>query len=757
MGRLCRPSGNSKQDWFKKFLELPHGIPSHDTFGRVFGLIDPEEFRHSFLTWVQTIQKLTQGEVVAIDGKQLHGSEDEANGRAAIDMVSAWATVNQLVLGQVKVDDKSNEIPAIPRLLELLDITGCLVTIDAIATQTEIAKMIVERGGDYLLPVKENQGQLYEDLEKLFSIEEQEGFITRISYLKISYNKRMLNPAQKASLSALFPAGRVLTDSVSRLAYELDAGPFPGLPDAVIILKDFKEAQQLVEWAAANHISLVGRGAGTGLTGGAVASQGGVVASFSRMNAIQNIDEDSRTAIVEPGVVNQVLQQRLAPLGLVYPPDPASYAVSTIGGNVAENAGGPHCLKYGVTGNYVQALEVVLADGRCLWLGSQAVDPPEYDFASLVTGSEGTLAFITKVALRLRRHVESVKTLTASFADVAVAGQAVSAVIAAGLTPATIELMDHNMINIVEDYLGLGLLRQAAALLIFDVEGYPESLDAQLDGVAEILSRYTPLEVKIARTAEERERLWLGRRNASGATARISPSEYVLDVCVPRSRLAEALREINAIAARYQLPVTYLAHAGDGNLHPGLLCDLSKEDDQRRVHQAGEEILSYCAQIGGSIGGEHGIGIEKRAAMAAMYGPGELAAMRQVKQVFDPQDLFNPGKIFPAESEPAEAAATASGAPPGSLFEPRSSLEPLSSFEPLSPLSHSPPRRLRQSCAHCKPANRRCNWPAAANSGGGSPGQLFTSRHVLCRVSSPCPPQISTSLLGPEQPIENYK
>ena len=170
--------GNSKKDWFKKFLELPHGIPSHDTFGRVFGLIDPEEFRRSFLTWVQTIQKLTQGEVVAIDGKQLRGSEDEGNGRAAIDMVSAWATANQLVLGQVKVDDKSNEIPAIPRLLELLDITGCLVTIDAIGTQTEIAKMIVERGGDYLLPAKENQGQLYEDLEKLFSIEEREGFIT---------------------------------------------------------------------------------------------------------------------------------------------------------------------------------------------------------------------------------------------------------------------------------------------------------------------------------------------------------------------------------------------------------------------------------------------------------------------------------------------------------------------------------------------------------------------------------------------------
>ena len=482
----------------------------------------------------------------------------------------------------------------------------------------------------------------------------------------------MLNPAQKIALAGLFPPGRVFSDPASLLTYEIDAGTLSGSPQAIVIVTSAEEAQRLVGWAKAQGMNLVARGAGTGLTGGAVATEGGILANFSRMNGLIDVDEDSRQAVVQPGLVNQTFQRRLAPYGLIYPPDPASYAVSTLGGNIAENAGGPHCLKYGVTNNYVQALEVVLADGQRLWLGSRSVDPPEYDYPSLVTGSEGTLALITLAVLRLSRPAIGVKTLTASFADVAVAGEAVSAVITSGMTPATIELMDHNMINIVEDYLSLGLLRQAAALLIFDIEGYPESLDVQLDGVAEILGRFSPLEVKLARTVEERERLWLGRRNASGAVARISPSEYVLDVCVPRSRLAEALRAFNAIAERYGLPIAYLAHAGDGNLHPGLLCNLKLEEDRRRVEQAGDEILQYCAQIGGSIGGEHGIGIEKRASMPAMYGADELAVMLEVKHVFDPGGLFNPGKIFPVELARAEPRSQPPTDLPGEIFIPAS-------------------------------------------------------------------------------------
>lgn len=484
----------------------------------------------------------------------------------------------------------------------------------------------------------------------------------------------MLTPLQKAALEKLFPLGTVFTNPASLIVYEQDAGSFYGMPEAVVLPGSVDEIHRLVEWAKQNGVSLTARGAGTGLTGGAVTPQGGILVGFSRLKAVLRVDYDSRLAIVQPGVINQEFQKQLLPDNLIFPPDPASYAVSTIGGNIAENAGGPHCLKYGVTANYVQSLEVILSDGRCLELGGLAYDLPEINFASLVTGSEGTLALISKAVLRLRRPAAGVKTLTASFADVAMAGKAVSTVISAGLTPATIELMDHNMINIVEDYLALGLLRQAAALLIFDIEGYPESLDEQLNSVVEVLQRFEPLDLKIARTAEERERLWLGRRNASGAVARISPSEYVLDVSVPRSRLAEALERMNQIAQAHELPIAYLAHAGDGNLHPGLLCDLSREEDRRRVHQAADEILRYCAEIGGSIGGEHGVGIEKRAYMPAMYSGAELSAMLEVKQVFDPHQLLNPGKIFPAEL-PEVCPPVKSATAPKESFEPQTATE----------------------------------------------------------------------------------
>jgi D-lactate dehydrogenase (cytochrome) len=308
-----------------------------------------------------------------------------------------------------------------------------------------------------------------------------------------------------------------------------------------------------------------------------------------------------------------------------------------------------------VTANYVCGLEVVLADGSHLWLGGEALDPPEYDFAGLLTGSEGTLALVTAARLRLRRPPQGIKALTASFDRVAAAGEAVAAVIAAGLLPGTIELMDRNMINAVEDYLQCGLPRQAEAMLIIDVEGYPDSLDEQLDQVSAILQRFGPLEIKIARSAEERELIWRGRRSAAGATARISPADYTLDVSVLRSRLAQALSEITAIAERYGLRRTFLAHAGDGNLHPSLCYDPAAPQQVENVHQAAAEILHLCAGMGGSIGAEHGTGIEKRNFLPLMYSPAEIRAMQNVKQVFDPDGLLNPGKIFPDQAALASA------------------------------------------------------------------------------------------------------
>lgn len=457
----------------------------------------------------------------------------------------------------------------------------------------------------------------------------------------------MLSAEQKRALTALLPSGQVITDPGPLVTYRWDAGLDHGHPEGVILPGNADDLQRIVHWAREHNIPLVGRGSGTGYTGGAVPIEGGLVVAFSRMQAILSLDPDSRQATVQPGVINAHLQKHLAPLDLSYPPDPASHTVCTLGGNIAENAGGPHCLKYGVTSNYVLGLQVVLADGSLLHLGGNALDPPEYDYSSLLTGSEGTLALITQATLLLRRPPQAVKTLTASFDSVATAGKAVSTVIAAGILPATIEMMDGSMISIVEEFLKTEIAPGAGALLIFDVDGYPESLDAQLDEIRKILPPFQPLEIKVANTSEERDMLWRGRRSAAAAVARLSPNELVLDVCLPRSRLAEALTGINQITAEHGFGVGYLAHVGDGNLHPNVLCDLSRPGELERVYQAGGDILQLCTRLGGSIAGEHGVGVEKREFLTCMYQPGEIAAMLEVKKIFDPHGLLNPGKVFP--------------------------------------------------------------------------------------------------------------
>ena len=485
----------------------------------------------------------------------------------------------------------------------------------------------------------------------------------------------MLTRQQTQSLQALFPPGQVFTDPASLITYQGDAGFDKGLPDAVVVPANIEEIQRLVHWAAGEKIPLTARGSGTGLTGGAVTPHGGIVVSLSRLNSVLEIDAASRQVTLQPGVITASLQKLLAPYNLYYPPDPASQSVSTLGGNIAENAGGPHCLKYGVTGNYVLGLDVVLSDGQAVQLGGKALDPPEYDLVGLITGSEGTLGIVTAATLGLRQPPEAVKTLTATFRSVAEAGAAVSAVIGARILPATIELMDGGMLTIVEAYLQAGFPTNAGAMLIFDVDGSEDSLSEQLDEIAAVVKRYYPLEIQIARTSQERELLWRGRRSAAGAMSRISPNEYSLDVTLPRSRLAEALSKIVAVATDHKFRVCFLGHAGDGNLHPNLLCDLSLPGETERVLAAAAEILELCAAMGGSIGGEHGIGMEKRSFLSTMYNPNELAAMLEVKRAFDPGELLNPGKIFPPDFQaPAEEAAPA-GVTPATLFTPASPLE----------------------------------------------------------------------------------
>ncbi len=459
----------------------------------------------------------------------------------------------------------------------------------------------------------------------------------------------MLSKDALRSLEKLLHKGQVFTDMASLLAYEVDAGLDRGLPDGVVLPHSAHDLALVARWAAEYHVPLVGRGAGTGLSGGAVAEQGGLIVEFSRMNRVLELDVDGRSALVEPGLINLRLDEQVREHDLYFPPDPASQRASTIGGNVSENSGGPHCFKYGVTSNYVTGMEVVLADGRIVQVGGRAFDYPAYDLCGLLVGSEGMLALMTAISVRLVRNPPAIKTMLAVFDSVEQAGVAVSAVIAAGLVPATMEMMDKQIIRIVEEYVHGGLPTEAEAMLIIEVDGNAESLDAQSEEMARILQANGGYNLRIANSVEERNQIWFARKSAAGALARLAPAHYTVDITVPRSRLAEALVEVNQICARYNLRVGYVFHAGDGNLHPLILIpDPQDAAFMERVHSAGREIVEVAIRKDGSLSGEHGVGIEKRAFMPLMFNEAELAAMLDVKQVFDPQNLLNPGKIFPS-------------------------------------------------------------------------------------------------------------
>ncbi len=460
---------------------------------------------------------------------------------------------------------------------------------------------------------------------------------------------------QKEALQALcilLPHRQVFTDRATLIAYEVDAGLDKGMPDAVVFPRTPEDVGCIMRWASEHQVALIARGAGTGLSGGAVADRGGVIVEFVHMNAILDIDPQGRSAVIEPALINLHLDEAVKSHGLYFPPDPASQRASTIGGNVAENSGGPHCFKYGVTTNYVTGLEVVLADGKRIRLGGRALDYPEYDLCGLVTGSEGTLALITAITVRLVRNPPGVKTLLAIFDSVEQAGEAVSAVIAAGLVPATLEMMDKKIVRIIEPFAHAGLPLDAGAVLIVEIDGYVKSLEAQMHEIVQVLEHYGGHSMRIARDEEERARIWKARKSAGGAIAREVPAYYTVDITVPRSRLAEMLHEVYRICEHNDIRAGQLFHAGDGNLHPML--QIPDPDDPallQRVHRAGHEIVKYCVEMGGSLTGEHGVGIEKREFMPLMHTPDELLAMWDIKQIFDPTCLLNPGKIFPASQE----------------------------------------------------------------------------------------------------------
>jgi glycolate oxidase len=448
-------------------------------------------------------------------------------------------------------------------------------------------------------------------------------------------------------LADIVGSNAVLDRPEDLLLYEYDGSVERAMPQAVVFPSTTEEVARLVRWAAEKGLPIVPRGAGTGLSGGAVAAQGGLMIGFSRMKKILEIDIDDQRAVVQPGVVNLDLSSAVASSGYYFAPDPSSQKACTLGGNVAENAGGPHTLAYGVTTNHVLGLEVVLPNGDVMHTGGRVLDCPGYDLTGLFVGSEGTLGIVTRIIVRLMRLPEAVKTLLAAFDSVDAAAETVAEITERAITPAALEMMDQVTLQAVEDATHAGYPRDAAAVLLIEVEGLKEQVEAQAEQISEVCSRRDARSVRVAQSEAERQKLWAGRKNAFGALGRIAPSFYVQDGVIPRTRIPETLRFIRQVGERLGLKIANVFHAGDGNLHPNILYDARDREQNRRVVEAGAEILAFCVSLGGSITGEHGVGMEKNELMPLLFTEEDLTVMGKLKSVFNPEGRFNPAKLFP--------------------------------------------------------------------------------------------------------------
>jgi glycolate oxidase subunit GlcD len=441
----------------------------------------------------------------------------------------------------------------------------------------------------------------------------------------------------------------VVDDETGLLVYECDGLPlFKNKPDVVVFPTTAGQVAQVVGIANEYGIPFLPRGAGTGLSGGAMAAEGGILIELQRMNKILSIDVENRFAVVQPGVVNLHISQAAAPLGLYYAPDPSSQMSCTIGGNVAENSGGPHCLKYGMTTNHILAIEAVTTSGEIIRLGNPAGETVGMDLIGAIVGSEGTFAIVTEITVRLLPKPQAVKTLLAAFHSVEECSQTVSDVIAAGIVPSAMEFVDARTIEAVEaSVYKAGYPVDAAAALLIEVDGFREGLEETSDTIVEICRRNRAYEVRVAKDDDERARLWLGRKGAFGAMGRLAPDMITMDAVIPRTRLPEVLSSIDRMSERYGLPVANVFHAGDGNLHPLILFDSRYPDQVDKILGMSEEIMKLCVGVGGSLSGEHGIGYEKKDFMGLVFSDPDLDAMMRVKRVFNPDGRLNPGKIFP--------------------------------------------------------------------------------------------------------------
>jgi glycolate oxidase len=420
-------------------------------------------------------------------------------------------------------------------------------------------------------------------------------------------------------------------------------------PELVVFPRSTEDVVQIVRTANRLGLQIVPRGAGTGLAGGATPRGGDVVVALTRMNRIEAIDLRNRLAVVQPGVLNTQLARALEGTRLHFAPDPSSQVASTLGGNAATNAGGPHTLKYGVTVNHVLGLEVVLADGSVLQQGPVGY-PGELDLLGVLVGSEGTLGIITRLWLRLTPNPRSYRTFRAVFAGPEPASEAISEIIASGIIPAAMELMDRGILQAVEEAFHFGFPRDAGAVVVIELDGWEAALRRESEVVLEICRKWGAREILEARDEAERLQLWKCRKMAVAAVGRLSPSYCIQDGVVPRTRLPEIIRRIQEVASKYQVRVVNVAHAGDGNIHPIFLFDERRCEEVERVLAAGREILEHCLALGGSITAEHGVGLEKLGLMFRQFGPADLEAFQRVRRAFDPRTVLTPGKLIPAES-----------------------------------------------------------------------------------------------------------
>jgi len=464
-----------------------------------------------------------------------------------------------------------------------------------------------------------------------------------------------MNKAQLVKeLIKIFGEDSVLHHVEDIMVYEYDFSIDSNRPEAVVLPRNTEQISQLMDLCEKNKIPVVPRGAGTGLNGGSIPVRGGIVVSLARMKKLVKHEPKNRYAVVEPGMVNIDLSNEIASTGYFFAPDPASQRASTIGGNIALNSGGPHCLALGSTTNHILGLELVLPGGEVVKTGGAAPDRPGYDLTGFIVGSEGTLGIITEATVKTMKIPEAVQTFLALFHTIDEACEAVAQVIGAGIVPAALEMLDQVMIELIERAMHAGYPPDAGAVLLIEIDGLREELGDLQDTIIDICRRTGAFDVKYATSEEERQKLWKGRKSAAGALGQVAPNFYLHDGVVPRTKLPEVMHKVMEIGREYNLVVANIFHAGDGNLHPSLLFDAREPGILERVIEAGEKVLKLCVDVGGTITGEHGIGTEKQEYMTWIFSEADLETMRKVKDVFNPNDTANPWKVFPTRQSCGE-------------------------------------------------------------------------------------------------------